>query len=361
MKIHISRDGHAYGPYTVEEVRHYLETGHLIPQDLAWHEGLREWTSLESMIGGGRGIAAPDAAGPLAEPPREAEVAYHHVSPLKFTLLSICSLGLYALFWFFKNWKFVRRRDASNIRPFWRAVFSPLWCYALCMDVAGGGGGFTPRSALAVALSYFVLSVLWRLPDPYWLLSFLSFVPLLCVVRQIDRLNRLRGAKSVYYRKFGVRHIALCVVGGAVLGFATLSSLNILPSTQVTAGDRLPKRDLEFLRENHIVNDSERIHFFYSAGLLSIKSDGNLVTDQRVISYYHDADEDRLVVESARYGEIRDVRVKYSQLPFEDTEIEIVTGDDEGFNLYVSAEDRRDRLFVNKLTDLWRSGRGTEK
>jgi len=310
-------------------------------------------------IGADRAFAAVGLL-PKAESP---ETVYHHVSALKFSILSICTFDLYVLFWFYKNWKFVRQRDSIAIRPFWRALFSPLWCYSLCRDVSRAGGKIAAAAAGSIAVSYFLFTASWRLPDPWWLISTFSFVPLLFLVREIDAINQDRGAKATYYGSFRFKHIALCVVEGAVLAFATLSSFNVLPSTQVIEGERLPRRDRAFLLENGIVTDLERIHYFYSGGLFSIGDDGNLVTDQRVISYYRDPDADRRVVESARYREILDVRVKYSTSPFKDTEIQIITGDDDDelFILTVSAEDQRDRLFVNKLMELWKAERPAEK
>lgn len=43
MQIHVSRNGQNYGPYTPDEVRQYLQSGHILPNDLAWHEGLANW------------------------------------------------------------------------------------------------------------------------------------------------------------------------------------------------------------------------------------------------------------------------------------------------------------------------------
>jgi uncharacterized protein DUF4339 len=361
VRIYISRDGQIYGPYTPEELREHLATGHASLDDLSRHEGLTEWVPLSAIIGTAMGTAAPKAnSDSLVQLPSEPEPFYHHVSALKFSLLSLCSCGLYELFWFYRNWRFVRERDVSNISPFWRAVFSPFWVYSLCRDVARAGGNIHSLEAWLITIGFLVLGALWRLPDPYWLVSLFSFVPLIHVVLEIDLINRRRQAKAAYYRTFTLKHIALCVTGTLFLAFGILTSFNILPSTQVISGDRLSHRQRTFLRDNRIVTDSEEIHYFYSAGRLSIATDGNLVTNQRVISYYRDPSIDQLVVESARYSEIRDVRVNHSQSFLDDTEIQVVMPDKQ-FSLYVSAEEKCDRLFANKLMELWNAKRKAEK
>src|SRR5262249_4420660 len=139
MQIHISRDGQQYGPYTLDEVRAYLRTGQILPTDLAWYAGAAEWGPLSAVPGlqGGAGAAALPAAPGLSGGVAQAGggVAYHHVSKLKFCIFSLVSFGLYELYWFYKNWKYIRNRDHSDIWPFWRALFSPIWCHGLVKDI----------------------------------------------------------------------------------------------------------------------------------------------------------------------------------------------------------------------------------
>ena len=52
MKIHISRDGQQFGPYTTEQVREYLSTGSVLPTDLAWHEGAADWLPVTDVMRG---------------------------------------------------------------------------------------------------------------------------------------------------------------------------------------------------------------------------------------------------------------------------------------------------------------------
>ena len=49
VQIHISRNDQRMGPYTYEEVQSYLAQGSLLPTDLAWHEGLENWTPLSTI------------------------------------------------------------------------------------------------------------------------------------------------------------------------------------------------------------------------------------------------------------------------------------------------------------------------
>jgi len=64
-----------------------------------------------------------------------AELPFYCVSTMKLSILSLATFGLYQLFWFYKNWVKVRARSCYVMSPFWRAVFSPLFCYPLASGV----------------------------------------------------------------------------------------------------------------------------------------------------------------------------------------------------------------------------------
>ena len=66
--------------------------------------------------------------------------------------------------------------------PFWRAVFAPLWAYSCFKHIKNSANENNVPESLSIgllAIVYFVLQALWRLPDPYWLVSFFSFTLLL--------------------------------------------------------------------------------------------------------------------------------------------------------------------------------------
>jgi hypothetical protein len=118
----------------------------------------------------------------------------HYFSPssLKLLIMSICTAGLYELYWCYKNWVHIKEKKKLEIMPFWRAFFAPLWLYSLMKhlqdEINETKIPIVLHAGLLAAL-YFITQVLWRLPDPYWLISYLSFVFLLPANTSILRLN----------------------------------------------------------------------------------------------------------------------------------------------------------------------------
>jgi hypothetical protein len=82
------------------------------------------------------------------------------------------------------------------------------------------------------------------------------------------------------------------------------------PSLNVITGEELAPSDLALIRAEGIVEPDERISLFYSAGVFSIREDGNLITDKRVISYQEI--ENEMWMASAKFDQLEDVVIEES-------------------------------------------------
>jgi len=113
---------------------------------------------------------------------RTTEPYFFTTSTFKLTVMSICTFGIYALYWFYKNWVLIKERTGQNIMPFWRAFFSLLWAYSCFKHIKNSANENNVPESLSVgllAIVYFVIQMSYKLPDPYWLVSFFSFTLLI--------------------------------------------------------------------------------------------------------------------------------------------------------------------------------------
>ncbi len=60
--FYLSKDAETYGPHSVAEIRSFLETGAVAPDNLIWTEGMEQWASIGEIIPWPHAIAAPEAA-----------------------------------------------------------------------------------------------------------------------------------------------------------------------------------------------------------------------------------------------------------------------------------------------------------
>ena len=289
-----------------------------------------------------------------------SDPSYFPVSPRKFVALSVLTWGLYEIYWFYKNWHFIRERDQSQILPWARALFAPLWYAALIGDLRKhvNDSSISVPSTVGLAAVYFLMSVTLRLPDPFWLLAFLTFAPILPLVHSINALNRTSehyGRNSIWK----ARHSVLALFSGPALALTIAGSTGLVPSTQVTSGWILWGPGRVVLERSAVLEPGERVLYYYSQGLVSFADDGNILTDRRVISYWRDEVSGEFSIESARFSEIADTEVKQGSW-LEDTALTVTRDDGTAFLLVLSVESEGDKLFLGRLDGELRMARGIE-
>ena len=149
------------------------------------------------------------------------------VAPHKLAIMSICTFGLYELYWAYHQWKRIRLNGGESLSPFWRAVFAPLWGFSLFSHVEGIAAGrhvqFGWTGGL-LGLLYLVLNISLRLPDPYWLVSFATFVPLVIVQRSMNVLNAAEQAKENPNTSYTAANIVAIAIGGLLVLLTVLGA-----------------------------------------------------------------------------------------------------------------------------------------
>jgi hypothetical protein len=145
------------------------------------------------------------------------------VATHKFIVLTICSFGIYELYWCYENWKRISDASREAISPFWRAVWAPLWGFSLfgrVRDLAVSESVVIRWNPTVLATSYLLLHGLaWRLPDTLWWMGMVAFVPILPVQRTVQRINhqRLNVVTEDPNNRYSGKNVALICVGGLLI------------------------------------------------------------------------------------------------------------------------------------------------
>lgn len=118
------------------------------------------------------------------EPPQHE---FYVVAPRKFVLLYIFTLGLYSIYWFYRNWSLQKLRRRLDVWPVPRSIFQIFFTHSLFrrIDAQLQQSGSRYRwKAEAVATTYVVLILLSRAIDRLITdeSSFVDVVSLLMVV-----------------------------------------------------------------------------------------------------------------------------------------------------------------------------------
>lgn len=136
----------------------------------------------------------------------------------KFVILSFISFGLYPIWWMYKTWKFFKEKDNLDVMPVPRAIFAIFFLNGLFEGVQGfaQSKGYTKTfSSVGCFLGVIGLNFTSRLPEPYFLVSILSF---LFFIPAVEALNYgIRNSSGYEIRDteyFNARQLILIILGG---------------------------------------------------------------------------------------------------------------------------------------------------
>ncbi len=158
-------------------------------------------------------------------PVAHATPIFHAVSPLKLLILSFGTLGLYQYYWIYKNWQLHKLRTGEDISPLPRAFFAIFFVYQLFKNIDHRTEEHSTRRIPAgpLAILWVVATLLWKLPDPYWLVTYLSILVLVPVQLAVNELNAVAAPGHDENSRFtvwnwvavllGLPFFALAIVG----------------------------------------------------------------------------------------------------------------------------------------------------
>lgn len=160
------------------------------------------------------------------------------VSITKLVVMSLCTFGLYEVWWFYRNWRLARERGV-DVWPVPRALFAVFFVYALFRAIRDYPDAFAPREdrfpAGPLAFGWIVVSLLYRLPDPYWLVSFCAVVFLVPVQMTANRINLAFAPRHDRNARFTVLNWLVIVIGAVVLALTVIGAFMPTPVDPASA------------------------------------------------------------------------------------------------------------------------------
>ena len=136
--------------------------------------------------------------------PRHEDARHYVVGVRKFLVLSIATLGLYRIYWFWRNWRNVRDASGASLWPVPRGLFNVFFTHSLFRDVEdhlrnqrltypwtpGGAATLVVAIAVITSIASNALSGAGPLVDLFvFLAGFLGPIAMVPAQRAINRAN----------------------------------------------------------------------------------------------------------------------------------------------------------------------------
>lgn len=143
---------------------------------------------------------------------------------------------------------------------------------------------------------------------------------------------------------FGLLVVA---VVGAIVWLGLQIESGAIPDTTVVAGNKLSQAARDAIANAITLGPDEKVMYFYSASMLDWQEDGNLVTNERVVSYSQG--EHDLEVSQADFDQIEELAPSFSDEWAEDSVVNISTKDGDWFVIWLSSENELDHAAVEYI------------
>jgi hypothetical protein len=167
---------------------------------------------------------------------KTAKVDFFSISLGRLVILSILTLSLYQVYWFYRNWKALQPTMPQVKHPVWRAIFAIFYCYSLFKIIINSAktDGFKENYRPGLLALVYILLFLVSIPFTgsgvdsdkvfsssdvqYYLLDMLSIVPILLVQKALlfssghRRVTDFRSGEKILIG-LGMLSFALTVLG----------------------------------------------------------------------------------------------------------------------------------------------------
>ncbi|MBI2444501.1 MAG: zinc-ribbon domain-containing protein [Candidatus Magasanikbacteria bacterium] len=182
-------------------------------------------------------------------------VEYFSISLLRLAVLSVLTLGIYDVYWFYKNWDAIKKQEGKKISPLARAIFAVFYCHDLFKRVAlsAKNHGYVKKISYSFwATTYIILIIAGTamgqvardnpdfksLASDYpslviyfsvfqFIIILSSFIPLLPIQKVIN-FNNDSIAQIHQRKKFSIGEAILIVLGIVFFGSIILSTYSSL-------------------------------------------------------------------------------------------------------------------------------------
>ena len=131
LQIYIAKNGHKRGPFTIEQIQDMIAASEISLNDNAWALGHESWKPLHTILGVCPPIPLEKNNELRTTVPSKPRPAYFYISTPRLVLMTFISLGVFANYWVYKNWRYIKERDGLKISPFWRGWFALFHFYSL--------------------------------------------------------------------------------------------------------------------------------------------------------------------------------------------------------------------------------------
>lgn len=147
-----------------------------------------------------------------------------------------------------------------------------------------------------------------------------------------------------------MKALKIFAISFAVLFSVALTGLVVVasfgPDTYIYLGKQLPKRYTQTIHDLGLIEEGEKIKYFYSDALVNIEDGMYFVTDRHLVLYSSEWQEPKTIID---FSEIVKLEAEFDESLLSDSMVYVKTVSGMEVSFPVSSEHNRDKDFVRYL------------
>jgi len=287
---------------------------------------------------------------------------YYPISMKKFILMNVFTLGLFHIFWSYKNWCYIEKKHEKSFWTYPRSFFYSLTFYSLNSwvnkdEISDDGSPNIYSRDVAILIFIFLVFIAFynvfnnsdydAFVIPFIILFYAPFV------KFFSKLNDKENIDFESNSKISILHYMFFVSAAPFLIYMIISPFNLLHDRDVIFGDDVYEVQIEYFKSEGLIGDEEEIKMLSSSAMFDIRDNGSGFTNKAVFRYWQE-DEGGFYFYSKPISEISKIDTKTEE---EYTVLEISFSDSDYLDLYILNSESMDSVFIKALREKWNIAR----
>lgn len=284
--------------------------------------------------------------------------AFYPISMKKFILMNLSTLGLFHVFWSYKNWAYIEKENERTFWKFPRSFFHNFMFYSFNNWVNKEGldnDGSPNVYAKDIAIFIFIALVSFVIFDATKDNDFSVFLALLVIVFYspfvifFEKLNKKNYINYQRNSELSTFHYLFFASSLPLVLFLAIFPFNILHDKDVILGADIYDIQIEYFKNEGLIEEEEEIKMLSSSAMFDIRDNGSGFTDKAVFRYWQE-DEGGFYFYSKPLSDIVEIDTKTEE---EYTVLEVTFSNSDYLNLYILNSESMDDDFVKALRSEW--------
>ncbi|MDP8260447.1 MAG: hypothetical protein P9L96_05575 [Candidatus Gygaella obscura] len=162
----------------------------------------------------------------------QKEEVFSNIVPIKkFIFLSVISLGLYEIYWMYKNWQFIKEKRKLKIIPMARAIFSLFFIYSFFKNIfliTAEKGYEEKYSPILLSACFIMLNLLANKDNLMWFMAIFSFVPLVVALNAVNFYWQKTQPKKRIRTNFSKEELLMLYFGLLLILMSVISMFTVV-------------------------------------------------------------------------------------------------------------------------------------